>query len=183
MRTKAYEAMMWARELHKGQLRKYTGSPYADHLAEVAGIAMSIGWHDAEVHPDDFMAVCWMHDSREDQGLGYAHIADRLGANVAYGVTMLSDLEEGNRAQRKAASRARLAKAPGWVQTIKCADLISNTGSIVQHDPKFAAVYLEEKRALLAVLTRADKRLLDLATMLADGHSVMPNAELRGGPR
>lgn len=175
MKTKAYEAMMWARELHKNQRRKYTGNPYSDHLAEVAGIAMSVGWREPEVHPDDFMAVCWLHDAREDQGLGYAHIADRLGATVAHGVTMLSDLEEGNRAQRKAASRARLATAPGWVQTIKCADLISNTSSIVEHDPKFAAVYLAEKRALLEVLTRADQRLLELARTMAGGHSVRPN--------
>ncbi|KCB25989.1 hypothetical protein L544_3266 [Bordetella hinzii OH87 BAL007II] len=43
------------------------------------------------------------------------------------------------------------------------ADLISNTSSIVQHDPKFAEVYLEEKRLLLDVLTKADHRLLKIA--------------------
>jgi (p)ppGpp synthase/HD superfamily hydrolase len=32
----AYEAMMFAREVHKVQRRKYTNNPYADHLAEVA---------------------------------------------------------------------------------------------------------------------------------------------------
>jgi guanosine-3',5'-bis(diphosphate) 3'-pyrophosphohydrolase len=69
----------------------------------------------------------------------------------------------GNRAERKAASRARLAAAPGWVQTIKCADLISNTSSIVKHDPKFAVTYLEEKRLLLDVLTKADPRLVAIA--------------------
>ena len=66
-------------------------------------------------------------------------------------------------------SRDRLGNAPGWVQTIKCADLISNTSSIVMHDPKFAAVYLEEKRLLLARLTYADQRLLALARMQASG--------------
>lgn len=50
-----------------------------------------------------------------------------------------------------------------WVQTIKVADLISNTSSIVRHDPKFAVVYLDEARQLLDVLTRADPRLLAMA--------------------
>jgi hypothetical protein len=76
---------------------------------------------------------------------------------------LLSDLEQGNRAERKAASRLRLAAAPGWVQSIKVADLISNTSSIVQNDPKFAATYLEEKRLMLDVLDHADDRLIVIA--------------------
>jgi len=55
----------------------------------------------------------------------------------------------------------------GGVQTIKVADLISNTGSIVEHDPKFAVTYLEEKRLLLDVLTNADPRLLSIARELS----------------
>lgn len=159
----AFEAMKFAREVHSEQHRKYTGNPYTDHLAEVAGIAMSVGWHSAEIHPDKFMAVCWLHDCMEDQGVTYSSLTDRFGAEVAYGVQMLSDMETGNRAQRKAASRIRLGNAPGWVQTIKCADLISNTSSIVLHDPKFAVTYLEEKRLLLEALTKADHRLLAMA--------------------
>jgi guanosine-3',5'-bis(diphosphate) 3'-pyrophosphohydrolase len=161
--TLAYEAMLFAHEVHRDQRRKYTGNPYVDHLAEVAGIAMSVGWHIPGIHPDKMMATCWLHDSMEDQGISHQEIGDRFGWVVREGVQFLSDMETGNRAQRKAASRARLSEAPGWVQTIKCADLISNTSSIVQHDPKFAAVYLEEKRLLLDVMTKADPRLLALA--------------------
>ena len=159
----AFEAMMFAREVHKDQRRKYTGNPYTDHLAEVAGIAMSVGWHNPTIHPDKFMAVCWLHDCVEDQGVELTEIEARFGFDVAVGVSGLSDMEAGNRAERKAASRSRLALCSGWIQTIKCADLISNTASIVQHDPKFAAVYLEEKRLLLDVLTKADRRLHALA--------------------
>lgn len=159
----AYDAMMFAREAHKAQQRKYTGNPYSDHLAEVAGIAISVGWHVPSVHPDDFMAVCWLHDCVEDCGIERGALIWHFGPVVSSGVMLLSDLENGNRAERKAASRARLAAAPGWVQTIKCADLISNTSSIVKHDPKFAVTYLEEKRLLLDVMTQADSRLRALA--------------------
>ena len=165
----AYEAMMFARAAHRDQRRKYTDSAYTDHLAEVAGIAASVGWHGVDVDGDAFMAVCWLHDCVEDQGVAIEDLRTRFGGTVAEGVEWLSDMELGNRAQRKAASRDRLARAPGWVQTIKCADIISNTGSIVQHDPKFAAVYLHEAQLLLAALTLADQRLLALARATSSG--------------
>ena len=159
----AYSAMVFAREAHKNQVRKYTGNPYFDHLAEVAGVAMSVGWQHAMIHPDVLMATAWLHDCIEDQNVSEHTLWTEFGSEVAAGVMLLSDLEEGNRATRKKLSRERLSDAPGWVQTIKCADLISNTSSIVMHDPKFAVTYLEEKRLLLDVMTKADRRLWDIA--------------------
>lgn len=164
----AYRAMVFARRVHRAQQRKYTGNPYSDHLAEVAGIAMTVGWAGAPIHPDEFMAICWLHDCVEDQGVTTDELLECFGPVVAGGVMLLSDLEQGNRAERKAAARARLCAAPGWIQTIKCADLISNTSSIVMHDPKFAVTFLEEKRLLLDVLTKADPRLIQLARMQAE---------------
>jgi guanosine-3',5'-bis(diphosphate) 3'-pyrophosphohydrolase len=167
VRDLSIRAMLFARDVHSSQRRKYTGVPYFDHLAEVAGIAMSVGWHDVEVHPDQFMAVCWLHDVSEDCGISNGDILKHFDPVVAEGVAWLTDAEQGNRAERKAASRQRLARAPGWVQTIKCADLISNTGSIVDHDPSFAKVYLAEKVELLKVMTKADTRLHTLASSTA----------------
>jgi GTP diphosphokinase / guanosine-3',5'-bis(diphosphate) 3'-diphosphatase len=158
----AYEAMMFAHEVHKDQRRKYTGNPYVDHLAEVAGIVATVS-HQANASPPTMIAVAWLHDCVEDCGVELQEIEDRFGTTVAIGVSGLSDVEQGNRAERKAASRERLSMCSGWIQTIKCADLISNTSSIVMHDPKFAETYLEEKRLLLAVLTKADPRLRELA--------------------
>lgn len=159
--TVAYNAMMFAREVHKDQRRKYTNNPYTDHLAEVAGIVATAVSRDIPAELQ--IAVAWLHDCVEDQGVTSTDLMNRFCLDVAEGVCLLSDLETGNRAERKAASRLRLTTAPGWVQTIKCADLISNTSSIVMHDPKFAAVYLEEKRLLLDVLTKADPRLVAIA--------------------
>lgn len=158
-----FRAMEFARRVHAGQRRKYTGNPYADHLAEVAGIAVSVGWQYPDVHPEIVLATAWLHDSIEDVGVQVADLSELFGSQVAFGVLALSDLEKGNRAERKAASRVRLSAAPPWVQTIKVADLISNTSSIVEHDPKFAVTYLEEKRLLLDVLTKAHPGLLQLA--------------------
>lgn len=159
----AYEAMMFARAAHAEQRRKYTGNPYADHLAEVAGLVATVAHDISPFSIQVPIAVAWLHDCVEDQGVTTETLERRFGVDVAAGVALLSDMEAGNRAERKAASRERLAGAPGWVQTIKCADIISNTGSIVEYDPKFAVTYLEEKRLLLAVLARADRRLHSLA--------------------
>lgn len=159
----AFQAMQFARCVHAGQERKYTCNPYADHLAEVAGIVATVIAAERDVSDEVAIATAWLHDCIEDQQIAASEIGRRFGGFVAYGVMLLSDLEQGSRAERKAASRSRLATAPGWVQTIKVADLISNTSSIVKHDPKFAKVYLEEKRLLLDVLDRADPRLLEVA--------------------
>lgn len=159
----SFEAMRFARSVHAGQVRKYTGNPYADHLAEVAGIVASV----APIGSQSLMvSVAWLHDTIEDCSITHAEIKTLFGVEVADGVIALSDMEQGNRKERKAASAARFGACDGWIQTIKCADLISNTSSIVMHDPKFAEVYLAEKRTLLKAMTRADSRLWNMAANL-----------------
>lgn len=161
MNDLALRAMQFARQAHASQRRKYTNNPYADHLAEVAGIVSTVSHQHANQQVT--LATAWLHDSVEDQDVRPGELERLFGADVAAGVLLLSDLEQGNRAERKAASRRRLATAPAWVQDIKVADLISNTSSIVMHDAKFAVVYLEEKRLLLDVLTLANPELLAIA--------------------
>lgn len=161
----AYQAMCFARQVHSAQKRKYTGNPYLDHLAEVAGIVATVCTESNSEKAEEMIATAWLHDCVEDQGVSLQEIEDKFGFRVALGVSGLSDLENGSRAERKQASRDRLAKCSGWIQTIKVADIISNTSSIVAHDPKFAEVYLEEKRLLLDVLTKADRRLFDIAIL------------------
>ena len=156
----AFEAMCFAREVHKHQKRKYTGNAYTDHLGEVAGIVASVP------HTEEMITIAWLHDCVEDQGVTEGYLELRFGHIVAQGVMMLSDLEAGNRAERKRLGRERLTKSPPEIQTIKYADLISNTSSIVQFDPKFAEVYLEEKRLLLEVMDKGDEHLYALACRL-----------------
>ncbi len=153
----AYRAMIFAMKAHKEQKRKYTGNPYTDHLAEVAGIVSTID------NRPETIAMAWLHDVAEDCAITHRMLDLNFGLEIADGVMLLSDLELGNRKERKEASRKRLSDSPFYIQNIKVADLISNTSSIVQHDPGFAKVYLEEKRLLLDVLTRADERLIDIA--------------------
>lgn len=157
MKPLVYEAMQFARHAHKGQKRKYTEEPYSGHLAEVAGIVASV------TDRPEALATAWLHDVVEDQDIDLRLIAQRFGATVAEGVEALSDVEKGNRQEREALSRERLHMAAPWIQTIKVADIISNTSSIAHHDPGYAPKYLAEKREMLAVLDQADKRLKTIA--------------------
>ena len=143
-----------------GQLRKYTHEPYIVHPAEVARIVRSVP------HTDSMLAAAWLHDTVEDTGVTLELIRAEFGAEVADLVGWLTDVsrpDHGNRAQRKAVDRAHTAAAPAEAQTVKLADLISNTRSIVAHDPKFADVYLAEKRLLLEVMHRGDSTLMEMA--------------------
>ena len=139
------------------QTRKYTNDPYIVHPAEVVGIVKKVP------HTEVMLAAAWLHDVVEDTGVTLETIRVEFGKEVAELVGWLTDVsrpEDGNRAVRKALDRAHTAAAPAAAQTVKLADLISNTRSIVAHDAKFAKVYLEEKRLLLEVITRGDAQLL-----------------------
>lgn len=139
------------------QLRKYTHEPYIVHPAEVAGIVASVP------HTDEMLAAAWLHDTVEDTGVTNEIIRAEFGDKVAELVGWLTDVsrpEQGNRAVRKAIDRAHSASAPAEAQTVKLADLISNTRSITAHDAKFAVTYLEEKRLMLEVMTKGDATLM-----------------------
>lgn len=166
MNTLAFDAMIFAMEAHKDHKRKYTGAPYAVHLAEVAGMVATVAHEILPAEPQVAVAVAWLHDCVEDCSVTVETIRDRFGPTVAFGVGLLSDMEVGNRAFRKKASCLRLSKAPGWVQTIKCCDLYSNTSSIVLHDPSFAHTYLKEKRDLLTAMEDAHPYIYGMASAM-----------------
>jgi (p)ppGpp synthase/HD superfamily hydrolase len=154
------KAQVYAMAAHAavGQKRKYTFEPYIVHPAEVAKIVAGVPGA-----TPDMVAAAWLHDVVEDTGCTFTDIHMGFGIDIATLVQWLTDVskpEDGNRAARKAIDRAHSAQAPAEAQTIKLADLISNSRSIVQHDPEFAKVYLEEKRLLLEVMTKGDPTLM-----------------------
>ncbi|CAB4241556.1 HD/PDEase domain containing protein [uncultured Caudovirales phage] len=140
-----------------GQMRKYTFEPYIVHPAEVASIVATVP------HTEEMLAAAWLHDTVEDTGVTIETIRAEFGEKVAELVGWLTDVsrpEHGNRAHRKALDRAHTAAAPAEAQTIKLADLIANTRSIMEHDEAFARTYLEEKKLMLAVMLHGDVTLM-----------------------
>lgn len=161
----AFRAARFAMDAHRGQVRKYTGEPYHKHLAEVAGFVAAVSQSQAVV------AAAWLHDVLEDTATSYEAIRRAFGTEVASLVSQVTDVsrpEDGNRAKRKAVDRCHLAGSSPAGATIKLADLISNSTSIVVHDRAFASVYLGEKAALLDVLGHGDPSLMALAREVLD---------------
>lgn len=157
-RADAFAAAAHGAIKHK---RKYTGDDYIVHPREVAAIVATVP------HTAEMLAAALLHDVVEDTGVAIETIRAEFGPIVAMYVADLTDISrpsDGSRAVRKAIDLAHTAGACADAKTIKLADLLSNTASIVAHDPGFARVYLKEKAALLKVLTAGDATLLARAT-------------------
>lgn len=155
----------YAAGAHANQLRKYTNEPYMLHPREVAEMVRQVRGTEAMI------VAALLHDTVEDTDATLSDIYDLFGQEVAhlvYWLTCPSSPEDGNRATRKAIDLRHISRAPADAMTIKLADLLSNTRSILQHDRKFAQVYIPEVRQLHAALAEGNKQLhSQLAEVLA----------------
>lgn len=164
-------ALIIAAQAHAGQRRKYVQTPYISHCLEVVKILIQHGIEDQVM-----LAAAALHDVLEDCDgwtpleiktcfYHYKYHPAAAAAVVALVVELTERVHQGNRATRKALECERLSRISPDAQTIKYADLISNTSSIVQHDPDFARVYLQEKFNILKVMRDGDYGLLDAALL------------------
>lgn len=159
------------------QVRKYSGEPYWVHTDAVAAQVASVGG------TEEMVAAAHLHDYREDvvtrlqEEKRFAELeAFELEYNtfpqeVRDYVTDLTDVytkaayPKLNRKERHALENKRLALVSDNSKTIKLADLINNTESIVAEDVGFARVYLAEKLELLPLLTEGHPALLNQASV------------------
>tara|TARA_B100000131_G_C17936323_1_gene540469 strand:- start:71 stop:580 length:510 start_codon:yes stop_codon:yes gene_type:complete len=149
-------ALAFATIAHGEQKRKYSGEPYIVHPIEVMEIVKTVP------HDEAMLAAALLHDVVEDTEVTLAEVRQAFGEDVASLVDDLTDVskpEDGNRKTRKALDREHSAQSSPRAQTVKLADLISNSSDILENDPKFAKVYLAEKELLLKVLTQGDPTL------------------------
>lgn len=155
---------------HGEQKRKYTFEPYWNHLLSVAEIVS--GYNDVEQDISIEVALC--HDLFEDTKchpydlrlklfeIGYQESEPTF---IVFAVKELTDkftkesFPELNRLERKGLEADRLGKISGLAQTVKYADLIDNTSSIVKHDLNFAKTYIPEKIEILSKMRDGNIRL------------------------
>lgn len=158
----------FVKEMHGEQVRKYTFEPYWTHLFSVASLYAPYA-----VQNGIEIALC--HDLFEDTEcddvllhkflLGLSYTLRDANA-IVKGVEELTDFytkarfPQYNRAERKQKEAVRLGGINTMCQSIKYADLIDNSKSILKFDPKFGAVYLQEKIAVLDQMRSGDIMLL-----------------------
>lgn len=160
------KAMTFAYRKHSeiDHTRKYSGKPYIVHPAAVAELVRSVD------HTPEMLAAAWLHDTVEDTKATLEQIRKVFGDEIYELVEMLTDVsrpEDGNRKTRKEMDRQHSAKASPEAKTVKLADLIHNSRSIIKQDPGFARVYLREMRDLLEVLKEGNSLLWNRAYEIA----------------
>lgn len=154
------KALEIAKKAHENQLRKFTNEPYIVHPIAVFGIVYSV------TEDINMLTAAILHDVVEDTEWTIEEIGFEFGDQIAQLVSDLTDvskLSDGNRKIRKAMDLQHTKEATPNAKTIKLADLIDNTKSIVAFDPNFARVYMHEKSRLLGVLTEGDPKLFCIA--------------------
>jgi len=151
-----------------GQRRKYTHEPYSNHPINVAYLVECVGG------TQEMICAAYLHDVLEDvmpinPAYNAMAILEEFNVNIYHMVLDLTDTStpmDGNRESRKAAERDRLSDCSDEVQTIKLADLIDNSLTIVKYDPLFAKIYLKEKRELLNVMKGGNIMLWNIANYI-----------------
>lgn len=147
-----------AKKYHADQRRKYTNEPYYNHLRNVAKLVKKHGGDNNQVYAallhdileDTSMTESELKKILIDKGLPLCDAIDVVGMVVDLTDVYTSDeYPHQNRKLRKIRENGRFSKVSERSKFIKCADLIDNTKSIVEHDPKFAKIYLKEKLSLL----------------------------------
>lgn len=124
------EALVYAADLHRDQVRKGSDAPYISHLLGAASIAIELG------ADEDQAIAALLHDAVEDQG-GKATldaIRDRFGAHVASIVDACSDSEEEPKPpwrERKEAYLRSLDDKPADALLVSLADKTHNARAIL----------------------------------------------------
>jgi len=150
------KAALFAADAHRGQVRKYSGTPYMVHPAAVAYTVRTV------TSNPHMIAAAYLHDVVEDTGVELRDIRRHFGERVARLVSDLTDVsvpEDGNRALRKAIDREHTAYGSPDAHTIKLADILDNLSDIQANDPWLAKVYMQEKMLLLPLLADGDSVL------------------------
>lgn len=163
--AKIKEAIKFCVESHNsiGQKRKYSNAPYWVHPLEVSEIIASWGMDETT------QIAALLHDVPEDVyekdiQKGFNEVTRRFGEEVSQVVYYCTEISAGSkelRPIRKAVDREHYTKGCYRSQAIKIADAMSNLPSIKEGDPGFYKIYLQEKIAMVAVLTKAPQEALD----------------------
>ena len=150
----------FAKKAHKNQKRKYTDDDYINHPIKVAEM-VNTGLGDSNM-----IAAALLHDVLEDTEVTHSEL--RAFLHTVFSVESAEDIlklvveltdvytkenfPDYNRKERKTFETLRLAYISDRAKAIKIADMNHNSESIEKYDPKFAKVFLEEKRELMKYL-------------------------------
>lgn len=126
------DAVAWANDLHREQLRKATAVPYVSHVLAVCALVLEHGGD------EDQAIAALLHDAVEDQGVTVDEIRSRFGDVVAAIVDACTDTDVHPKPPwrpRKEAWLARLASPdamPEPALLVTAADKLHNARSMLR---------------------------------------------------
>lgn len=158
------KAFEFSENAHKGQLRKYTNEDYIVHPIAVFELLQNVG-----ITNEHILVSALLHDTVEDTPTTLQDVEQNFGTLVCRMVEDLTDVYTKEafpnirRKERKMLECYRLWKVNSNSKSIKLADLIDNTKSILEYDKNFSKIYIAEKRELLQVLEGGHPSLMETA--------------------
>ena len=143
-----YQAELFARAAHDGQLRDYTGEPYITHPQWVAAQAVFLGLSAEAV------AAAWLHDVIEDCKVAPVTIYKMFGTRVGFLVEGLTDLQDPKKDGSRWKRKGRVIKAISdsqdmELQTLKLLDVAHNAKTLAGYAPKFWHTMKKEATAMV----------------------------------
>jgi (p)ppGpp synthase/HD superfamily hydrolase len=142
-KPKVEEALAFARQAHEGQTRRYDGRPYIEHPIEVANILI-----EHKIADERSLIAALLHDTLEDTDATVEGIQRWFGSVTALDVEALTVKSGSRKYKRETKITGPISRGCVTV-CVKIADIISNISDVALHDPKFASVYIEEKKEAL----------------------------------
>lgn len=167
---KILSALSISNRFHKNQIRNVKKVPYILHPINVCNILYAL--------VDDItvamLCAALCHDLLEDTKCPPGLIKRVLGENVLLLVNMLTDVavkSDGSRSVRIAINAKHTSTISNEAKTIKLADIIHNTFSIIAADNKFTKVYMAEKEMFLNVLQNVNTLLFTVLNDIIQCHN------------
>jgi guanosine-3',5'-bis(diphosphate) 3'-pyrophosphohydrolase len=129
-------ARQMATNAHRGQ--RYNDGPYTDHLDHTVAVLKRFGITDPEI-----LAAGYLHDAKEDAGMGLTRIAGELTLRVAWLVDAVTDGPGKNRRERKKRPLIMIPMCHGALE-VKLADRIANVESALATSNPLLKMYAKE---------------------------------------
>ncbi|OQB40461.1 MAG: GTP pyrophosphokinase [candidate division CPR1 bacterium ADurb.Bin160] len=168
------KAKMFAKEKHKGQIRKFEQLPYFIHPKRVAHILYQFK---VSAKINELVAAAYLHDVLEDTDSSYEELKKYFGKFVADIVMQLtSDKQLVSKIGKAKYLADKMISMTSYALTLKLADRIDNVNRLrFMGDEKFQSKYLIETKYIIErlkterTLNPTQKRMIkEIETHLGD---------------
>ncbi len=152
------KALDVAARKHKRQTRKYDGSPYINHLIEVACLLSEV----AGIEDRELLQAAVLHDILEDTDACEADLHSHFSERTLHLIRAVTDDKSLTLDQRREEQLFHLCNAPRDVKLLKLADHCSNIAAIPgSWDEERVKAYMEWSNSVAQLCFDASQPLAD----------------------